>query len=62
MGRVKATQLLMASSINTLPAWNLIKTFLRELHILFGIAVRVPNLTIEIEVDKNLSGNEKVSE
>ena len=48
MGRVKATQLVMASSINTLPAWNLIKTFLRVLLISFGIAVRVPNLIIEI--------------
>ena len=48
MGRVKATQLVMASSINTLPAWNLIKTCLRVLLILFGIAVRVPNLIIEI--------------
>ena len=62
MGRVKATQLLMASSINTLPAWNLIKTFLRLLLILFWIVVRVHNLIIEIEVAKNLSGNEKVSE
>ena len=61
MGRVKATQLAMASSINTLPAWNLIKIFLRVLLILFGIAVRVPNRMIEIEVNKDLSGNEKVS-
>ena len=48
MGRVKATQLVMASSINNLPAWNLIKTFLMVLPILFVIAVRVPNLIIEI--------------
>ena len=61
MGRVKATQLVMASSINTLPAWNLIKTFLMVLPILFGIAVRVPNRIIEIEVNKDLSGNEKLS-
>ena len=61
MGRVKATQLVMASSINTLPAWNLIKTFLRVLPILFGIPVRVPNRIIEIEVNKDLSGNEKLS-
>ena len=61
MGRVKATQLVMASSINTLPAWNLIQSFLRVLLIFFGIAVRVPNLIIEFEVNKDLSGNEKVS-